>query len=144
MNPARILIVEDDPSVRSLIVDILEKQNLTIDTANDGFEALEKIRSCDYAVILLDLMMPRINGVQVAEKLREIQSRCKPIVFLLTAGHVLEELPADVVHAVIHKPFDIDLLGDLIGCAVRAYEEVQQGTGGASGAPGERAPQPSS
>jgi DNA-binding response OmpR family regulator len=111
----KVLLADDDPAIRPLIVVLCKRLGFICDEAYDGEIALEKIRSAEYVVFLLDLMMPKLNGYQVIEALRELPRR--PAVIVLTAqGSNQTEAVADgnVVHAVIQKPFDINELTTLL------------------------------
>lgn len=66
-----ILIVEDEPDIREMIEEALTQPEYTIYTAGDGQEALELIRQNDFALIILDLMLPKVNGMTVLKKVRE-------------------------------------------------------------------------
>ena len=110
----KILIVDDEPFNLDLLEQELEEQGYAIERANDGAEALEKVPSFLPDVILLDYMMPRMNGLEVLKRLRE-DSRFKSTpVILLTAKATQEDkvrgLDAGADDYVI-KPFDsIELL----------------------------------
>ena len=60
----RILVVEDDDVIRTLLVTALRSEPFNVDAANDGAAGLELTSRCEYAVIILDLMMPRISGFE--------------------------------------------------------------------------------
>lgn len=67
----KILVVDDEERIRRLLKMYLERENYMIDEAEDGNEALTKAVSNDYDVILLDLMMPGKDGIEVCRELRE-------------------------------------------------------------------------
>src|SRR5258708_34155969 len=67
----KALVVDDDPGVRLLVKRILSTNGFLVDVARDGGEAIEKIAATDYDVIILDLMMPRINGSGVVNYLSD-------------------------------------------------------------------------
>lgn len=95
---------------------------MRVETACDGTEALELLRRSDYAVMLLDLMMPRMNGFEVLEAMRGIRER-RPLVFVLTAydhGRT-EGLDAQLVHAVVRKPFDLETLVPIVSECAQAW-----------------------
>ncbi|MDQ6801996.1 MAG: response regulator [Acidobacteriota bacterium] len=111
----RILVADDDPALRPLISVICKHLGFLCDGAPDGEVALEKIRSGHYDVVLLDLMMPKINGREVIEALRELPKR--PAVIVLTAQNLKKTegiVDGNVVHAVIQKPFDLAELTALL------------------------------
>ena len=71
MSPVRVLVVEDDPSVRGLLQTLLAAEGYEVATASDGLAALVKATSSPPSLVLLDLMMPDLGGVRVLEEMRE-------------------------------------------------------------------------
>jgi CheY-like chemotaxis protein len=116
----RILIVDDDPRVRELLVWVLERHALAVDEASDGREALALVAEHQYAVIVLDLLMPVVDGFGVLAALAEREISPPPVVLVLTAadsGDVLR-LDARRVHGIVKKPFDPEELASIIvACA---------------------------
>jgi len=126
MGPdSRVLVVDDEPAIRALVAKIVERAGHPVDTARDGAEAIEKLDQTDYAVIVLDLMMPNIDGYGLIQHLKGRQG-AKPAVIVVSAGDSasLRQLDGALVHSILRKPFDIDVLGDLITAAVKASEET--------------------
>lgn len=122
----RILIVDDDDAIRALLTTVLRRRGFLIDTARNGVEAVERLRSCRYLVMLLDLMMPLVSGWDVIDVLKHEPPEVRPLVIVLTAGPEPRDLPTSVVAATIRKPFDIELLIDTIaGCATSLAERSQ-------------------
>jgi len=120
----KVLLADDDPAIRPLIIAICKRLGFICDSAPDGEVALEMIRSSEYDLMVLDLMMPKVNGFQVIEALRQLPRR--PAVIVLTAqGSKQTEDIADgtVVHAVIQKPFDLHELMNLLVETARAMRE---------------------
>lgn len=109
-----VLIVDDDPTIRSLLQVICRRNGIPADVAGDGIEALEKMHATEYSVALIDLMMPRINGFELIEQLRA--SERHPTIFIVTAmtETYLADLDEGVAHNIIRKPFDVDEVGKLI------------------------------
>ena len=85
----RILVVEDERDLNSIIVKRLNKAGYSVDTCYDGEEALDYMRMGEYDVILLDIMMPKMNGLDVVRTLRK--KRDKTPVLLLTAKDAIED-----------------------------------------------------
>lgn len=83
-NNYRILIVDDEDRIRRLLRMYLERENYIVDEAADGIEALNKSLELDYDLILLDLMLPEIDGIEICEKIREKKST--PIIMLTAKG----------------------------------------------------------
>lgn len=85
----RILVVEDERDLNSIIVKRLNKAGYSVDSCYDGEEALDYMRLGEYDVILLDIMMPKMNGLDVVRTLRK--KRDKTPVLLLTAKDAIED-----------------------------------------------------
>ncbi len=79
----RLLLAEDEASLSKAVVMILKKNNYTVDAAYDGVEALECLAANEYDGVILDVMMPRMDGIQVLQKIRAGGSSVP--VLLLTA-----------------------------------------------------------
>jgi DNA-binding response OmpR family regulator len=125
-NEKRILIVDDDDSIRGLLCTILSRRGFTVDTARDGIEALARLGSCTYAAMLLDLMMPVKSGYDVLDELKKSEAARRPIVFVLTAGASIRDLDPEVVAGSIRKPFDVEVLTDMVTACVTAVEPRPQ------------------
>ncbi|HEY2990823.1 MAG TPA: response regulator [Candidatus Binatia bacterium] len=107
--PNKVLIVDDEPFNLDLLEQELGDQNYSIERANDGVEALEKVESFKPDVILLDYMMPKMNGIEVVKRLRQDEKYKLIPVILLTAKGSQEDkvrgLDAGADDYVV-KPFD--------------------------------------
>jgi len=121
----RVLVVDDEPAIRALVAKIVERAGFPVDTAQDGADAIEKLQDSRYAVIVLDLMMPNIDGYGLIRHLKE-RTGPHPAIIVISAGEsaALRQLDGSMVHSIIRKPFDIDVLGDLITAAAKSMEEV--------------------
>ena len=125
-NNSRVLVADDDQSIRQLVCTIIQREGLEVDSAGDGVEAIDALRRHEYAVILLDLMMPRIDGFQVIEHLRTHPPAQKPVVLVITAyaDQKFKEVDPDVVAGVIRKPFEVADLGNLVNLCVHGYKDA--------------------
>lgn len=110
-SPKKILIVDDDDAIRTMVERVLKRERYEVESARDGFEAIEKLSQNDYATVLLDLMMPRVDGHGVLRFLEE-KLEIKPKVIVMTANvhHAPEAADAPPVFRVLSKPFDIGQL----------------------------------
>lgn len=81
----KVLIAEDEPVLRMLIMDTLEDEGYDLDEAADGMEALEKIKAIDFDLIILDYMMPRLTGIEVIEQTRQLETRKDSKILMLSA-----------------------------------------------------------
>jgi DNA-binding response OmpR family regulator len=104
----RALVVEDDPAIRRLIEKLLLRHHVKIDVASDGSKAIEKLRANTYSVVVLDLMVPEVNGFEVIAFLKQSGSRTPVAVVSAVSQQALTNLDLDVVKVVISKPFDVD------------------------------------
>jgi CheY-like chemotaxis protein len=105
----RILVVDDEASIRMLVRTVLEHAGYEVTTARDGREAIALLAASDYDVVLLDVVMPNLNGLAVVDALRKDNLSVLAHTYLLTAGDS-EALTALPVRGVIAKPFDISSL----------------------------------
>jgi len=105
----KILVVDDDDAIRTMVERILRREKFHVETARDGFEAIEKLSGNEYSTILLDLMMPRVDGLQVLRFLETKRNAPKPWVIVMTANtHIAAEAEeAKPTFRVLSKPFDI-------------------------------------
>lgn len=90
---ARILIVEDDPALQGLLATVLRNANYSVEVAGNGLTALERARGEPPALILLDVMLPDLDGFEVCRRLRALWPlRTVPIVMLTALGRVEDKL----------------------------------------------------
>lgn len=104
----RALIVEDDPAIGKLVEKLLKRQQIDVDVAADGRTAMEKLRSAPYSVVVLDLMVPEVNGFEIIEYLKRENVTTPVAVVSAVSQQALTKLDLDVVKLVISKPFDVD------------------------------------
>ncbi|HEU4520678.1 MAG TPA: response regulator [Thermoanaerobaculia bacterium] len=107
-TPYRALVVEDDPAIRRLVEKLLTRHKIQIESASDGRQAIEKLRHNSYSVIVLDLMIPEVNGFEVIDFLKESSQRIPVAVVSAVSQQALTKLDLDIVKLVISKPFDVD------------------------------------
>lgn len=113
----RILIVDDDDAIRALLHTVLRRRGFLADSARNGVEAMERLTEQSYALVLLDIMMPRMSGFEVLRHLGARSPTQQPLVIVLTAGMDPRPLDTTLVIGTMHKPFDIELLVDtIVGC----------------------------
>ena len=121
-----LLIVDDDAAIRKLLARIAQRQGFDVDTARDGVDALEKFEKRSYEIAIVDLMMPRLSGYELVQKINAIVPR--PIVIVATAltnGDVAT-LDDSLVRRVIRKPFDINAVAQaLVETAKQLVKEAE-------------------
>ncbi len=103
---SHILIVDDDDKIRELLKEFLTENNFLVSTAADAAEALEKLNSISFDLIIIDIMMPGMNGYELTKKIRE--STLVPLIHLTAMGET-----DNVIHGLeigaddyIGKPFE--------------------------------------
>jgi CheY-like chemotaxis protein len=82
----KILVVEDEHDLQSLYVTVLNGAGYTTETASDGNEAYNKLKAGTYDLVLMDIMMPEMDGIQVLEKLQAEGKNNMPVVLLTNLG----------------------------------------------------------
>lgn len=118
-QPKRVLVVDDDLEVRRLLTSTFSRANLQVDAASDGEEALALAKANRYAVVVLDLLMPVLDGFSVLSTLQSAR-KSAPVVIVLTGAppEMYSSLDARLVHGIVRKPFDPDELASLVqSCA---------------------------
>lgn len=117
----KVLVVDDDAELRSTLSEILKGAGYHIDEAPSGKEAIEKITAKDFDIALLDLMMPKMSGIDVLKAIKKIKPKIK--VIMITAFATVENAVDAIKKGAsdyISKPFRID---DLLTIIRRVIEE---------------------
>ena len=127
MNNQRILVVDDDKNICEIIRLYLEKEGFSVSIANDGEKALEMFREITPSVVVLDVMMPKMDGFQVCREIRRVSSI--PVIMLTAKGETFDkvlglELGADDYMV---KPFENKELVARIKAVLRRYEPKDNG-----------------
>ena len=109
----RVLVVEDDRATQQLLDAVLQRESIECALAGDGREALRLLREEQFDAILLDLLLPNVNGFEVLRDLKKNDRATLSRVIVMTAAaestfRGCEEL-ADV-HCVLRKPLDLEVL----------------------------------
>ena len=125
MNQEReyaVLVVEDDPAIRRLVKMVLRRDRYQVEEAADGLEAVLKLGLCEYDVIILDLMMPLVDGFTFLKTFAEHDPERlqKVIVTSAASPAVIRERMQGAPFRVLPKPFDITSLLDCVRACIRA------------------------
>lgn len=133
-HPPRILIIDDEPFNIEILLEYLENSGYQLDTAEDGQEAWEKLEATPdyYDVVILDRMMPRMNGLELLERIKRHPVMQSIPVILQTAlaaqDEVVEGIQAGAWYY-LTKPFDEELLAGVLGTAIEdrlRYRRMQK------------------
>lgn len=115
------LVVDDDSALQGLFTRLLSRKGFSVDAAADGRVAYDQLNRHAYSVILLDLMMPDVNGFELLERLhRDSPSLLRRIIVMTGASQRdIDTLDRRGIWGLIRKPFDID---DLVSSAIACSE----------------------
>ena len=114
----RILVVDDDAEIRRILVTALRLRSLDIDEAGDGRSAIDLLRDNRYSVVLLDIMMPGVDGFAVLDAINH-QEHAPVVLVVSGAGkQVLDRVDTSKIHGIVKKPFDPLEIADVVSaCA---------------------------
>ena len=113
----KILIADDEEDIKEIMQMFLESQGYEVETAFDGLSALDQVKSWNPDVILLDIMMPVMDGIQVCEKIKsDPDTKHIPVIMVSAASKRDKEGPAFEAGAdeYVVKPFDPTELGKVV------------------------------
>ena len=116
-----ILVADDEPTLLRLMSFVLQRRGYAMITATNGEEALEKIRLNRPALVVLDIMMPRKDGYQVAAEIRADPELAKTPIIMLSAKAQDDDIERGLnigVNAYITKPFEPDRLAEAVAAAL--------------------------
>lgn len=113
LNGAHVLLVEDNKLNQEVALAFLDEYPITVDTANDGIEAMEKIKSTHYDAILMDIQMPRLDGLTATRRIREMPDYADIPIIAMTAHAMVGDREASLdagMNDHLIKPIDPDEL----------------------------------
>lgn len=122
----RLLIAEDEPDLAEVLCAFFEKNRFSVDTVNDGFSAYEYASAGEYDAIVLDVMMPKMNGIEVLEKLRR-EGVKTPVMMLTAKGQTYDRIAGFDAGAddYLPKPFEPDELISRVRAMLRRSEDYR-------------------
>jgi two-component system response regulator MprA len=115
----RVLVIDDDQALRTLFIAMLGRKGFAVDVAGDGRVAFDQISRNTYDAIVLDLMMPDVNGFELLERLTRESPMLLPRIIVMTGAsrRAIESLDRSKIWGLIRKPFDIDeLVSSVVAC----------------------------
>jgi DNA-binding NtrC family response regulator len=115
-SPLNILVVDDDKDVCEYLQDFLSADGYSVHVVNDPTQALDSLREHEFHVAILDLMMPKLSGIDLLGQIRHMDDDIA--IIILTGYPTLESATASIEHdvsAYIRKPFSIDDFREAIG-----------------------------
>jgi len=123
----KVLVVDDEEQIQKVLEKILKRKDYQVKTAGNGVSALKAMKRERFDIVLLDIMMPELDGIETLRKIK-IQSP-KTIVMMITAyGSVATAREAMQLGAYdyITKPFDIDFIYEMIEESLKDEDEFQR------------------
>lgn len=119
----RFLLVDDEPSLRRLAEVGLTEAGFSVTEAVDGQEGWERLRLGDFDVLITDLDMPRLNGLELVRKLRD-EGYDLPVIVVTGSSELNSpnDVPELRLHAVLHKPY---IMSDLVSAAEEAMHNTR-------------------
>ncbi len=126
MTEPLVLVVDDDPDILEAICDILGTESYRVARARNGLEALERVDAERPDVILLDLMMPVMDGVTFAQALRQRPAVSDVPILVISADGNPARAAAVNARAYLAKPFDIDALLTHVAAITRGGGEPER------------------
>lgn len=123
----RILIVDDDATIRSVLEALLDDEGFVAVTATNGREAVERVHAEPPRLILMDLMMPIMSGVDAIRQLKTDPTTVHIPIIAMSAGFILRESISDLLaDSIISKPFDLDALVAAIHTTIRRSSQADE------------------
>jgi len=124
----KILIIEDEVAIQNILKNYLEDAGYKVEIADDGMEGYSKFQNGDFDLILLDIMMPKIDGYVVLEMIRKESNI--PVMMITAMGEVVDQIKAFElkVDDYITKPFDMKLVLMRVLAILRRSEDVVRGS----------------
>jgi DNA-binding NtrC family response regulator len=115
LNGIHVLIVDDNLGMLETLKDILREMNFNITVADNGFKAIEMVQDGRFDVILMDIQMPGIDGIETLKRIKYIKPSAKIILMTAYASEdiVLKAWKGGAAE-IIHKPLDIDQLEKIL------------------------------
>ncbi|HEU4522041.1 MAG TPA: response regulator [Thermoanaerobaculia bacterium] len=113
-NEPRVLIIEDHDALRAMLFAVLRHQPLAVDTAATLTDALERVASCDYALILIDMSLARDGAEKFFDGYRRINPDASSFIIAVRDPKHDVYIDPDIVSAVINKPLEIDTLAEVV------------------------------
>jgi two-component system response regulator PilR (NtrC family) len=126
-KPVRILVVDDDESIRKVLTTILEDEGYTVDTAKNGKEAVKKSQEKFYNLALIDIRLPDMEGVKLLTTMRDTTPKMRKIIITgyPSLQNAVEALNRGA-HAYIMKPFDMNKTLEMIKEQLKKQEEEKE------------------
>jgi DNA-binding response OmpR family regulator len=123
---ARILVVDDDPAIRQLLADVLEMEGYEVSSAADGLQAVHAVTASSPDFVILDVMMPGLDGFEVLSAIRAQGGEPVPVLMLTAAAEPDSDARAwaQGVDYYLAKPFTPDAVLDVINSVLTGQVKI--------------------
>jgi CheY-like chemotaxis protein/anti-sigma regulatory factor (Ser/Thr protein kinase) len=121
----KILIADDDPTIRLFLREVMKKAGYTVSVVSDGKAALKKVKQEKFDLVLLDVWMPKMNGLEVLSQIR--QGSAPPKVIIMTTDSTPDTVlkaAREQAYRYVRKPLDPDSLVEIVKRAISARQET--------------------
>ncbi len=119
MKKKKILIIDDEKEFCSLLKEYFEEDRHTVDCAHDGHEGVEKVKSFDPSIILLDMRMPGMSGSEALKKIKELTPSPVLCISAVVDNNTVEECLQSGAYAYIFKPINLEDLCQSVESALK-------------------------
>ena len=137
--PASVLIVDDEPGIRTVLSEIFEDESYTVFTASDGIEGLRMLEEQDIDLVVLDVLLPNMGGIDV---LKEIKKRYRTIEVIVISGHATVDIAVRAVKLgafeFVEKPLSMEKIVNLARNALRVGKLEKENESLRANLPGDR------
>jgi CheY-like chemotaxis protein len=113
MKPIRLLVVDDEENIRILFKEELEEDGYEVEVAGNGFEALDKMKETNFDLIVLDIKMPGMDGIQTLNAVKKI-NKDQPVILCSAYGEFKQDFSTWVSDAYVVKSADLTELKQTI------------------------------
>ncbi|WP_152524870.1 response regulator transcription factor [Clostridium sp. Ade.TY] len=122
----KILVVEDDKKINELIVEFLKSEGYSVVGSYDGIDGFSKFKEDEFDLVILDVMMPKLDGYEVCKLIREISN--VPIIFLTALSETSDEIKGFDVMAddYVTKPFSFNVLIKRVEAILRRSKRLKE------------------
>ncbi len=123
-SATRILIADDEPLMRSVTVEILRLSGYETISAENGRQALEVLKSQPLELVITDVMMPEMNGLELLRRIREEINPTLPVI--IVSGSLLQPARAleDAFTLALEKPYDFNVLLESVHQMIQRYRQL--------------------
>ena len=107
----KVLVVDDEEGMRLTLSALLADEGYDVMTVGDGWEAITSVREASFGLLIMDIMMPGIDGIDTLREIKKIRPTCRAVMMTgFTSQELVEDAKAEGALGVIYKPFDLSAL----------------------------------